>query len=181
MEGQVMNTPITSQSSLPGWRRKAVWLASLAALGILCLAVIPPVLSGEPTMGSGGASPEGSWLAPFTTPDGRTWQMPMSFCAGGAVVASDGSVIGMATAVHGTWMQTGRREFTLTMVEFINNTTLDVFPKGMLKVVAKETDTIEPDGDTYNGTGSLEIYGPDGTRIEYQPVVPIHGVRIKAE
>ncbi len=176
-----MNTPITNQSSLPGWRRKAAWLAMISALGLLCWTAISPALSGGPTVGIGGATPEGSWLAPFTTPDGRTWQMPMSYCAGGAVVGSDPSVIGMITAVHGTWMQTGRREFTLTMVSFINNTTLDALPKGMLKTVAKETDTIEPDGNTYNGTGSLEIYGPDGTRFEYQPAVPIHAVRIKAE
>ncbi len=105
----------------------------------------------------------------------------MSYCAGGTMVGSDSSVIGMATAGHGTWMQTGRREFTFTMVEFINNTTLDVLPKGMLKVVVKETNTIEPDGDTYSGSGSLEMYGPDGTRLAYRPVVPSRAVRIKAE
>jgi hypothetical protein len=176
-----MNTPITTQSSLPGRRRKTVWLASIATLGILCLAVIPPVLSGAPAVGIGGANPEGSWLASITTPDGTTWEMPMSYCAGGAMVVSDPTVIGMATAYHGTWMQTGRREFTFTMVGFINNTTLDVLPKGMLKVVVKETNTIEPDGDTYNGSGSLEMYGADGTRLVYRPVVPSHAVRIKAE
>ncbi|MCL5282244.1 MAG: hypothetical protein M1376_20355 [Planctomycetes bacterium] len=176
-----MNTPITTQSSLPGRSRKAVWLGSIATLGILCLTVIPPVLSGEPTVGIGGAGPEGSWLVSIATPDGKTWEMPTSYCAGGAMVGSDSSLIGMATASHGTWMQTGRREFTFTMVKFINNTTLDVLPKGMLKVVIKETDTIEPDGDTYNGSGSLEMYGPDGTRVVYRPVVPSHAVRIKAE
>jgi hypothetical protein len=105
----------------------------------------------------------------------------MSYCAGGAMVVSDSSAIGMATAAHGTWMQTGRREFTFTMVGFINNTTLDVLPKGMLKVVVKETNTIEPGGDTYKGSGSLEMYGTDGKRLEYRPVVPSHAVRIKAE
>jgi hypothetical protein len=170
-----MNTLITTQSSLSGRRRKAVWLASIATLGILCLAVIPPVLSGEPT-----ARIEGSWLATFTLPDGQTFQSPASFCAGGAVVTSDCSVIGTATPAHGTWMQTGRREFTYTMVEFINNTTLDVFPKGMLKVVVKETDTIEPDGDTCNGTAIVTIYGPDGTQVQTFSE-PVHAVRIKAE
>jgi len=176
-----MNTPITTQSSLPGRRRKTVWLASIATLGILCLAVIPPVLSGAPAVGSGGASPEGSWLASITTPDGKTWEMPMSYCAGGAMVVSDSSAIGMATAAHGTWMQTGRREFTFTMVGFINNTTRDDLPKGRLKGVVKETNTIGPDGNTYKGSGSLEMYGPDGTRVEYRPVVPSRAVRIKAE
>jgi hypothetical protein len=176
-----MNTPITTQSSLPGRRRKVAWLASIATLGILCLAVIPPVLSGAPTVGIGGASPEGSWLTSITFPDGQPIEGPISYCAGGAMVGSDPTVIGMATLYHGTWMQTGRREFTFTMVGFWNNTTQDDLPKGMLKGVVKETDTIEPDGDTYNGSGSLELYSLDGKRLVYLPVVPSHAVRIKAE
>jgi hypothetical protein len=177
-----MNTPITNQSSLPGRRRKAAWLASIAALGILCLAVIPPVLSDEPTVGIGGAGPEGSWLATITLPDGQNFESPMSYCAGGAMVSSDPSRFpANATAYHGTWMKTGRREFVFTMVGFIYDEVGAVNPKGLSKVVIKETDTIEPDGDTYNGTGTIAIYGPDGTQLEYVPVVPSHAVRIKAE
>jgi hypothetical protein len=182
MKGQVMNTPITTPSSLSGRRRKTVWLASIAALGILCLAVIPPVLSGEATAGIGGAGPEGSWLATITLPDGQHFESPMSYCAGGAMVVSDPSVFpANNTAYHGTWMKTGRREFVFTMVGFIYDEVGVKNPKGLSKVVIKETDTIEPDGDTYNGSGSIEIYGADGTRLGYVPVVPSHAVRIKAE
>lgn len=146
------------------------------------MTVIPPALSDEVTIGNGGAAPEGSWLASITTPDEKTWEVPMSYCTGGAMVVSDPSVFpGMATAYHGTWMQTGRREFTFTMVGFIYNEVIDELPKGMSKIVIKETNTIEPDGDTYNGSGSLELYGLDGTRFVYRPVVPSHAVRIKAE
>ena len=177
-----MNTPITNQSSLPGRRRKAVWLALIATLGILCLTVIPPAVCDQGTMGSGGASPEGSWLASITTPDGKTWEVPMSYCAGGAMVVSDPSIFpGMATAYHGTWMQTGRREFTFTMVGFIYNEVIGELPKGMSKIVIKETNTIETNGDSYSGSGSLELYGPDGAQVVYRPVVPSHAVRIKAE
>jgi len=176
-----MNTPITNQSSLVGRRSKTVWLASIATLGILCLAVIPPVLSDEPTVGIGGAGPEGSWLASITFPDGQTFQAPMSYCAGGAMVVSDPTVFPLkATAYHGTWIKTGRREFVFTMVGFIYDEVGARYPKGISKIVIKEIDTFEPDGDTYNGTGTVEIYGPDGTQVATYPT-PTHAVRIKAE
>ena len=176
-----MNTPIPTRSSVSGRKGKVAWLVLIPVLGLLCWTALSLALPGEPGVGIGGANPEGSWLATIPLPDGQTFQSPMSYCAGGAMVVSNPTVIGMATAYHGTWMQTGRREFTFTMVAFINNTTVDALPKGILKAVAKETDTIEPDGDTYNGTGSLEMYGPDGTQVVYRPVVPSHAVRIKAE
>jgi hypothetical protein len=176
-----MNAPITTRSSVPGRKGKVAWLALIPALGLLCWTAISPALPGEPSVGIGGAGPEGSWLGSITTPDGKTWEVPMSYCAGGAMVVSDPTLIGLATAYHGTWMQTGRREFTYTMVGFINNTVLDVLPKGMTKVVIKETNTIELDGNTYNGSGSFELYSLDGTRLVYRPVVPSHAVRIQAE
>ncbi len=176
-----MNTAITTQSSLSGRRRNAAWLALIPALGLLYLAVIQPVLSGEPTAGSGGASPEGSWLATIAFPDGSTTEAPMSYCAGGAMVVSDPSVFPrMATALHGTWMKTGRREFVFTMVGFIYDDVEDQYPNGRVKIVIKEIDTIEPDGDTYNGTGTVEIYSLDGTLLATYPT-PTHAVRIKAE
>jgi hypothetical protein len=181
MKGQVMNVPTTNQSSLSGRRREAAWLALIPALGLLCLAVIPPALSGEVAVGSGEVRVEGSWLATVALPDGTAFESLMSFCDGGAMIASDPSVFPrMATAYHGTWTKTGRREFVLTMVGFIYDNVEDQYPNGMTKIIIKETDTIEPDGDTYNGNGTVEIHGLDGTLLATFPT-PTHATRIKAE
>jgi hypothetical protein len=174
-----MKAAITTQSWVSGRKGKAVWLAMIPALGLLCWTTIAPALAGGPAIG--GAGPEGSWLATITLPDGKNVQSPVSYCAGGAMVASDPSVFpAKATAYHGTWMKTGRREFVFTAVGFIYDEVGALNPKGLSKIVIKETDTLEPDGDTYNGKGTVTIYGPDGAQVE-RFTVPAHAVRIKPE
>lgn len=177
-----MNTPITTQSSSPVWKKRTAWVILIPMVAILCLAVMPLALSGEAAAGSGGANPEGSWLATVALPDGTIFESPVSFCAGGAMVASDPSVAPhMNTAYHGTWLKTGRREFVFTMVGFIYDDVEDQYPNGRTKIVIKETDTIEPDGDTYNGLGTVEIYSLDGTLLRGPYPTPTHAVRIPAE
>jgi hypothetical protein len=186
MKGQVMNTPITTQSSLPVWRRKAVWLALIPALGILCLAAIPPALSGEGNAGSSEARLQGSWLVTviLDIPDGPPpFEVLQSYADGGVVVGSDPStfpVYHKITAFHGTWTQTGRREFAFTAIEFQYDDVEDGDPDGLYRLMVKEAVTVEPDGDTYNGKGTVEMYGPDGKLVRVFPDTT-HGVRIRAE
>jgi len=177
-----MKSSIMNQRPLPVWKRRTAWLALVPVVAILCLAAMPLAQSGEANIASNEARIEGSWLATVTFPDGRTVESPMSYCAGGAMVVSDPSVPPrMATAYHGTWTKTGRREFVFTMVGFIYDNVEDQYPNGKAKIVIKETDTIEPDGDTYNGTGTVEVYSlDDGTLLATFPT-PTHAVRIKAE
>jgi hypothetical protein len=185
MKGQVMNTPITNQSS-PVWRRKAAWLALIFALAILCLAAIPQALSNQANMASSEARLEGSWLATVTLgiPDGPPpFEVLQSYAGGGVVVGSDPStfpVYHKITAFHGTWTQTGRREFAFTAIEFQYDDVEDGDPDGLYKIVVKETLTIEPEGDTYHGEGTVAMYGPDGKLLRVLPDTT-HGVRIKAE
>jgi len=144
------------------------------------LTVVP---AGAGNAGSSEARLEGSWLATVALPDGTIFESPVSFCAGGAVIASDPSVFPlypMTTSYHGTWTKTGRREFAFTVVGFQYDDVDDAFPNGMYKIIIKETDTIEPDGDTYNGSGTVEFYSLDGTMVGTIST-PTHAVRIKAE
>lgn len=176
-----MKSSIMNQRTLPVWQRRIAWLALIPAVVFLCLAVMPLAQSGEANFESSEARVEGSWLSSITFPDGTTFQAPMSYCAGGAMVVSDPTVFPhIATAYHGTWMKTGRREFVFTMVGFIYDDVGTDFPKGISKIVIKETDTIEPDGNTYNGSGTVEIYNPDGTLFATYPV-PTHAERIQPE
>ncbi len=178
-----MNAPITNQPSLPIRRRKAAWLALILVLGILGLAAISPALSDAVNVASGEVRIEGSWLATVALPDGTSFESPLSFCAGGAMIVSDPGVFPlypMTTNYHGTWAKTGRREFVFTMVGFQYDTVEDQYPNGLYKIVIKETDTIEPDGDTYNGNGTVEWYSLDGTLLATYPT-PTHATRIHAE
>jgi hypothetical protein len=183
-----MNTPIANQSSLPVWRRRTTWLALIPALGVLCLAALPPAPSDQANMVSSEARLEGSWLSLVKFPDGTSIHSPMSFCAGGAMIVSDPMVFPsgpMTTAYHGTWTKTGRREFVFTMVGFsyryADPSEAEWYPvEGLYKIVIKETDTILEDGDTYEGEGTVEWYHPDGTLLVAYPV-PTHADRIRAE
>jgi len=178
-----MKSSITNQRTLPVWKRRTAWLALIPAVAILCLAAMPLAQSGEANFESSEARLEGSWLATVTMPDGTTFESPLSFCAGGAMIVSDPSVFPlfpMTTAYHGTWTKTGRREFVFTVVGFQYDDVEDAFPNGLYKIIIKETDTIEPDGDTYNGSGTVEFYSLDGTMVGTM-TTPTHAVRIKAE
>ena len=183
-----MKSSIMNHRTLPVWKRRTAWLAFIPVLAILCLAVIPPALSGEGNVASSEARLEGSWLSLVEFPDGTSIHAPMSFCAGGAMIVSDPMMFPsapMTTAYHGTWTKTGRREFVFTMVGFsyryADPNDAESYPvDGLYKIVIKETDTILEDGDTYEGEGTVEWYHPDGTLLVAYPV-PTHADRIKAE
>lgn len=180
-----MNTPITNRSLLPVWRRKGAWLASISALGILCLAAIPPALSNQANMVGGDARLEGSWLVTVTLgiPDGPPpFEVLQTYTSSGEVIGSQTSSPGwLWTPWHGSWTKTGRREFVLTTIAFCYDSTVE--PAASYKIILRETLVIGPDGDTYNTTSSIqEWFGPDG--YHEAPVDrgdKACGVRIKAE
>lgn len=179
-----MNIPITHQLSLPVWKRRTVWLTLIFALVILCLVAMPPALSGQGTMTSSEARLQGSWLATVTLgiPNGPPpFEVLQTYTDGGQVIGSQTSSPGwLWTPWHGSWTKTGRREFVATSIAFTYSTT---DPKEVYKVILRETLVIEPDGDTYNTTSSVqEWFGPDGY---YKAPIDrgdmVHGVRIHAE
>jgi hypothetical protein len=176
-----MNTPITNRPSLPVWKRRTAWLALVPVVALLCLAAIPQALSSQANIENNEARIGGSWLATVTLPDGTIFESPVSFCAGGAMIASDPSVFPvypMTTPFHGTWTKTGRREFVFTMISFQYDETIT--PPGLCKNVVKATWTIAPDGDTYNSKATIEWYDPAG-KMYFTGSDSSHGVRIKAE
>jgi hypothetical protein len=114
------------------------------------------------TLGGEGAPP------PF--------ESPVSFTADGVMIGSQASSPDVLfTPFHGTWTKTGRREFVFTAICYYWDRTAS----GVWKCVNKETVTIEPDGDTYNGQASAVDYGPNGEVLASTGAT--HGVRIKAE
>ncbi len=174
-----MKTSIANQRTLPVWKRRATWQALILALGILGLAAIPPALSGEGNAGSSEARLAGSWLVTVTLGgEGAPppFESPVSFTADGVMIGSQASSPDLLfTPFHGTWTKTGRREFVFTAICYYWDRTAS----GVWKCVNKETVTIEPDGDTYNGQASTVDYGPNGEVLAGTGAT--HGVRIKAE
>lgn len=172
-----MKSSITNGGTLPVWKRRAAWLSLIPMVAILCLAAIPLARSGETDVGSSEARLEGSWLVTVTIPDGPPpFEGLMSYTADGVVIGSQPSSPDLLfTPWHGTWTKTGRREFVFTAVCYYWDRTTS----GVWKVVNKETVTIEPDGDAYNGQGSCTEYGPNGAVLA--STATTHAVRIKAE
>jgi hypothetical protein len=185
MKGQIMN-----HGTLRIWKRKAAWLALIPVLAILCLGAVPQSQSNQANVHSmcKWAFIEGSWLSLVVFPDGTSFQSPMSFCAGGAMIVSDPMGfpwLPMRTAYHGTWARKGPRTFVFTMVGFVycyaDPNDPENYPvEGLYKLVIKETDTILRDGDTYEGDGHVWWYAPDGTLLADYPT-PTHAERIHAE
>jgi hypothetical protein len=177
-----MNTPITNQPSLPVWKRRTAWLALVPVVAILSLAAMPQAQSSQANIENSEAQIEGSWLVTITIPDGPPpFKSLMSYAAGGVVIASDSSVFPvypMTTLFHGTWTKTGRREFVFTMITFQYDETIT--PPGLCKIIAKETVTIEPGDDAYNGKGTVEWYDPAGN-MYFTGSATSHATRINAE
>ena len=180
-----MKSSIMNQRVLPVWKRRTAWLALIPAVAILCLAMIPLAQSGEANFDSSEARLQGSWLVTVTLgiPDGPPpFEVLQTYTSGGEVIGSQACSPGwLWTPWHGAWTKTGRREFVLTSIAFVYDSTVE--PAALYKVILRETVVIEPDGDTYNSTSSIqEWFGPDG--YHEAPVDrgdKTHGVRIKAE
>jgi hypothetical protein len=187
-----MNNPITNLPSLLVWRRKVTWLALIFSSIILCLAVVPLSQSTSGYIDNNARQLEGSWLATVTIPDPeggdpQLFESQVSYCAGGAMIASDPSPFpNMTTAYHGTWARKGHHEFVFTMIGFqydklwTDDPGLPPSSTKLWKLIIKETVRIKADRDTYSGEGTIEWLDPQG--VQYGPAPDsTHAVRIKAE
>jgi hypothetical protein len=180
-----MKSPMANQPSLPVWRTKAAWLASIPALIILCLAAVPGQQAGQGFVESDAPQLEGSWLVTVTldVENGPPpFEVLVSYAAGGVAICSDPSVYPLCglqvaqTAYQGAWAKTRGREYSFTMIGFQWDETGP--SPVMWKGIIKEELAVEPGGDAYHGKGTVENYYADG---EYAGAVgtTTHGVRIK--
>ena len=178
-----MKSSITNQPSLPVWKRRTAWLALIPALVILCLAVMPQAQSSQANINNTPLWPvwarlEGSWEVTATQEGAPPFEVLASYTAGGVALSGDPTwfPLCMNTVYCGAWARKGPREFVSTWRGFAYDPAI----AGLWKILIKETLRIEPDGDTYNGVGTVELYAPDGTVLGPFPDTT-HAVRIKAE
>jgi len=160
------------------WKTNAAYLTAIPALIILCLAAAPGPQSSSEHLGNKAPQLEGAWLVSVDFPDGSTFESTVSYAAGGALIGSDPSVFPrypMTTPFHGTWAKKGHRQFVFTALCFQYDSQI-----GLYKYVIKETVTIGPSGNDYNGEGTVACYDPSGNLVMTFPDAT-RAVRIQAE
>ena len=165
------------------WKTNVAYLTAIPALIILCLAAAPGPQSSSEHLGNKAPQLEGAWLVSVDFPDGSTFESTVSYAAGGAMIGSDPSVFPhypMTTPFHGTWAKKGHRQFVFTAVSFQYDNVADDYPDGLYKYVIKETVTIGPSGNDYNGEGTVACYDPSGNLVMTFPEAT-RAVRIQAE
>ena len=180
-----MKSPITNQASLPLWKTRAPWLALIPVLMILCLAAAPQSQSKPGYIHNNAPQLEGSWVVTVSFPDGTSLPVKplVTFSAGGTMMGSDPSPFPTYfknTPQHGTWARKGPREFVFTAIGYQYGDVDDGDPDGLYTIVVKETVAIERGGESYNGTGTVQMFDPEGNLLWSLPDTT-RAVRIKPE
>lgn len=178
--------------------KRVLSAGSLAVLLALQAGVVrAQSISDDPGSKSGAASEnkkskdlQGSWLVTVTPPGGAPpFQALVTFDAGGGVVGSaQGDVLlqappgvpPVATAAHGAWEQTAKREFLFTFRQIFYGA--DGSSQGGAKI--RSAVTLNESGDEWSGQLKVEYFDTYGnvvfsgegtmqaTRIVAEPLAP---------
>jgi hypothetical protein len=153
-------------------------LAVIVVMVIVALSAFFGSQSGHAQAGAVAPQLEGSWLVTVTIPDGPPpFRAIETFAAGGALVVTDGATPPSVGHVYqGTWARTGRNQFGFTFLG-LQYDAAGVF-SNFIRV--RITLTFEPNGDAYNGVGTVEGLDPD-QNVTFSADLTTHGTRINAQ
>jgi hypothetical protein len=160
-----------------------VKLGLLALVVTIGLAATIALIGTQSVTAEGGAvAPEieGTWLATITVaiPDGPPpFPSLLTYARGGGLTVTDGGVApALGNVYQGTWAKTGPHEFAFTFVGFQYDAN-GVFA-GYIR--ARETVSIQPDGEAYDSVATLEFFD-----AEWEPIgnatSTSHATRVSAQ
>lgn len=152
-------------------------LAALTLAATMMLALAPRPAAADDR--GDGPRIEGAWFVTITPPDPSAplGRAVATYAAGGALTIVLPSPPGAQTIFAGAWERNGRRRFRLTALSFVYD------PRGTFVSIVRlrETVTLEPDGDTYQGLGTVELLDIDGNLIGSLFEAPVRATRIRGQ
>lgn len=169
----------SDQPSFSLWGMKPGALALIATVAIVALSAVLGSPSGQAQGGAVAPQIEGSWLITVTIADGPPpFRAIETFSAGGALVVTDGGQPpSLGHVYQGTWARTGGHKFAFTFLGFQYDAA--GVHSGFIRV--RVTLTLEPDGNAYNGTGTVEFLDLNQNVVAGPFELTTHGVRINAK
>ncbi len=118
----------------------------------------------------------GLWNSEFLGADGSDFKGFDSFYIDGNELLIDNSAPATDNVCSGVWERTGSRTYV------VNHPSWDFDLSGNLIgiVVISETVTVDENGNKFKGSGSVTVYDPTLSTIEYQTTGTFTGTRIVA-
>ena len=109
---------------------------------------------------------EGSWLVAVSFTNGGPLQQVLhSYAAGGVVVQTQqGDPLALPVSSGpglGTWVQTEERTFGVTILKLVTDKDGNYVGTGFII----ESNTLAPDGNSYDGPWTFKLVAPDGTLL----------------